>query len=104
MWDYNEPNHADEKPATDEWRPHRRRKNTRKWCRGKEGTPHNLVIKLGKVGTRRSSTGAATCFWWRWGTPHWSCGHEESCANCGKILRYGLPSVECPHYVVKGEE
>lgn len=50
------------KPKLDEARflapeapPHSSRKNTRKWCRGKEGVEHKLEIRVSKWGNRISA-------------------------------------------------
>src|SRR6266568_2852968 len=64
--------------------PHdrRSRKDTRRWCKGKPGREHQprqVTISAG-MGL---SCGA------------WFCWHAETCACCGKILRYLKPA-ECP--------
>lgn len=115
--------HWDSEPTTSELRAprpedcqpvrHRRRKNTKQWCRGKVGVEHKRAIRL-----RRSVnswlaphqvTGrdaywphnGDTCgwSWWLWRLyDDWSyrCGHESYCTNCGKI--FDLPRVDCPDY------
>lgn len=106
--------------------PHRARKNTRKWCRGKEGTEHvqelryrhevldrrdyPVVIPGGRRGQISPSTRPLCgwfCFWrverrvdGRWSVPdrwHWSCSHEIGCSVCGKRLAY-VYGPDCPEY------
>jgi hypothetical protein len=75
-------------------------------CRGREGTPHEPHIQLGVVGRLRIEARHKACHWrdqdryTRGGyyARTWTCGHEEVCFTCGEILRYSLPSSECPHY------
>jgi predicted Fe-S protein YdhL (DUF1289 family) len=41
------------------------------------------------------------CRWdvsWFGDEPRWSCRHEEVCAGCGKVLRVGIGSEECPDW------
>ena len=50
--------------------PHRSKKNTKRWCKGKVGREH----VPGEWGTRRGMH-----YWW-----------EKPCQNCGKILDYHI--------------
>ena len=78
------------------------RKNTRAWCKGKEGRPHVPVI-VPRPLTRRDA-----CEWtpgWDrdrrvWESAAWSCCHVEQCGECKKILRerWELDLAECPAY------
>jgi hypothetical protein len=114
----------DTKPKLDEARvlapesaPHRSRKNTRKWCRGKPGVVHQPEIRLSKWGqymlarygreNLRGICGWETQHRWdvvagerRW-VPrnewHYDCRHEYVCSACGKILRDAHGS-ECPEF------
>lgn len=77
------------------------RKNTRDWCRGKEGVPHQPVIVFAPPVFRRPVT--ITCEWasrWSGEAVIWDCHHEEHCASCGRILRTQarLAGSECPGY------
>ena len=72
------------------------KKDTRRWCHGREGREHALVI------TFRGLYGRV-CEWqvrWVGDGIGWHCEHEETCASCGKILRagYELARAECPAY------
>jgi len=72
------------------------RKNTRSWCRGKEGREHAPEIVFRPVYRHR-------CQWrpnWALDGAHWDCQHAEQCGACGKILREGpqLLAAECPYY------
>ena len=83
------------------------RKDTRRWCKGKPGREHvPRIVRL------RTGYVSRSCEWvprydWRAiraGDDNfpvrWACGHFESCANCGKILRDlgGIPVAECESY------
>ncbi len=85
------------------------RKDTREWCRGKVGVPHQPAIVKGN--------GKLPCRWagrydyklirrqdaWSVG---WSCWHHEECSACGKILRATrhLNASECPAYPGRPEQ
>lgn len=83
---------------------HRSRKDTRTWCKGKVGTPHELVIEVDlRQGGWRG--GGGSCFWsssyWTadGGRGHqwsWHCRHVERCTACQKIMRLFLAKEECP--------
>lgn len=68
-----------------------KKKNTKKWCKGKIGRKHEPVVELnrkymyGKVKECTSS---------KW----WGCYHHEVCKNCGKELKWRVP---CPDFVDK---
>jgi len=73
------------------------RKDTRRWCHGKEGREHvPQIVCHGLYGR--------VCQWAeRWisdGGIHWHCEHRETCAGCGKVIREGwqLAAAECPAY------
>lgn len=73
----------------------RRRKNTRDWCKGKEGRLHRPEITLKYPPCRWNVTYGADGY-----TLRWSCGHAEVCGRCGKILTmpWQLPKDRCPTY------
>lgn len=76
------------------------RKDTRAWCKGKPGRPHQRIIA--------EEGGQWACRWivnWdpaarRHDGAVWTCHHREECKACGKILRNGwdLTSDECEHH------
>lgn len=92
---------------------HGRKKNTRRWCRGKVGREHEPEIRYTKwhdssvaagfergcvwvpfYRYRRSEDGGRTreiSRWW------WSCQHELGCSVCGKILVARLGR-KCPEF------
>jgi hypothetical protein len=100
---YDEP-HRDELRATssDEPRPHRARKNTRRWCRGKVGVEHVLEIRLGKHAEYRCTItpDSTVCYRTDITPKRWRCSHERYCVNCGKILNYSI-GVDCPDFTEK---
>lgn len=83
------------------------RKDTKKWCRGKEGREHALAIVLDE----RLSWTKTGCGWvsyrvgWRKGgrvETRWrySCHHLEACTVCGRHFRSGWDlGEECPLFV-----
>jgi hypothetical protein len=77
------------------------RKNTRRWCKGKPGREHVLIVRKNprwgftECGIRSSYT---------WLTQKWYCTHEEVCQSCGKRLRWSLPVAECPDWIRQKKE
>jgi hypothetical protein len=85
------------------------RKDTRRWCRGKEGREHRLVLVL-----RHDGFCDRRCEWVSWydyrllfrgeddegARVGWACSHQEVCESCGKIIRdlFQIPAAECPAY------
>lgn len=63
-----------------------RRKDTRRWCRGKEGVEHRVEVRLFRDVSCRA-----------WDTPSagWVCFHERVCVECGRRLGLLRPE-ECP--------
>ena len=89
------------------------KKDTRSWCRGKEGREHEPQIVLSHDGFRQRAC--------EWAGRHdyrllrrgeddyaigWCCGHQELCGRCGKILRDPgqIPRAECPVYPGSDEQ
>jgi hypothetical protein len=73
-----------------------KRKNTRRWCKGKVGVEHTLVVRM----RRDRSKG---CHWFAWSVRGkaiqrgaWICVEQEVCISCGKILRHTLGK-NCTH-------
>lgn len=83
------------------------RKDTRQWCKGKPGREHVPQIIRIHDGYRWRPCEWTPRYDWRairagdnaW-VLKWTCGHIESCANCGKILRDlgNIPVAECESY------
>lgn len=87
---------------------HKKKKNTKKWCKGKVGREHVLHIT-------RSNYGSLTvCGYVGWGIRHkngettplkkYICWHQRSCQNCGKVIESFLSEEECPEYKEKHAE
>jgi len=72
------------------------KKNTKRWCRGKEGREHIPMItgpRWGQCGLRDD--------WRSPGSPPrliWRCTCREICSTCGKELRYSINREECLVY------
>lgn len=67
----------------------KRKKNTRDWCKGREGRPHEPVMKLRYTALGKpDQCGWGAHFSWRIKgyEVYWYCGHEQVCARCGKTL------------------
>ena len=89
--------------AEEEREPARRapaRKDTRNWCKGKEGVPHVPGLVLRRIFPRDHD-----CEWRpKWTSSAcpvvWACKHREACMRCGKVLRepWEIPARECPAY------
>ena len=91
----------DKKPLeTDEWRPvARKRKNTKRWCKGKEGVEHEPVVELNKSLTHLNTIimereGVTFCQSHSDKQGWMDCLHHVICSNCGKELKM-CPDV-CP--------
>lgn len=97
-WDQNKTERAADRAQTREAtrlggeppeRQPRGRKDTRHWCRGKEGVEHIVQIR-----PRDPKWGDPNrvCHLWQ---PHpkysrWICYEQEICTTCGKILKHSL--------------
>jgi len=87
-----------DRPADDSWRPGaRKRKNTKRWCKGHVGREHVSELTVSTRWTRvytcgRPAEGRAS---YSGSDPDWTCYHEEVCQNCGKVLRWSIPKVDC---------
>lgn len=90
---------------------HHGRKNTREWCKGKEGRPHKPAERLTRTSQSSWSAGDRkeyqACAWilgwdYKEGTysVRWSCGHRTVCDACGKHLLdpYDHGTRDCPYY------
>lgn len=67
----------------------KKKKNTKKWCKGKVGVEHEPVIELNTKHMYGSNYGKK-CRPDVW----WGCYHHEVCKNCGKELKLFFSS--CP--------
>lgn len=83
--------------ASDEESPRfNRRKNTRKWCKGKRGVKHTPIL----------SKESYKCYWYAyyaWDSKEenatYQCNHKKSCSVCGIVLEWSIvDKTECPHY------
>ena len=91
--------------AADDPEPPKRaaaRKNTRDWCKGKQGAAHVPHLVLHPVFWKR---GELYCKWHAsWSlrgqeyVACWTCDHREECERCGKVLRSRIAATECPAY------
>lgn len=85
-----------DEPLQQEVGRHRARKNTRDWCKGKVGRPHELGEPRRKYGLA-----CRVSLWFRQpggqavGAPSWYCAHYETCQRCGKML-YPVDPLNCP--------
>lgn len=71
----------------------KRRKNTRRWCKGVEGREHKPALRLTNMAQIWLSRGRTVCAQ----SSHRSwCDHERYCTECGKIIDYFLPREQCP--------
>ena len=73
-----------------------KKKNTKKWCRGKVGAFHEFQI----VKSRHMDY---ECQWksllWKENHVRYRCYHEKSCIKCGKVVEWFLNDPkECPDY------
>jgi hypothetical protein len=113
----------DTKPKLDEARviapeeptKRRARKDRRRWCRGKTGVEHVLVIQKSKSDRYVNSDCGWLCEhhwsaflrgkrWTATGEAFFSCRHQRACANCGKILQHYGVGRDCPDWAPKPEQ
>jgi hypothetical protein len=92
-WD-NEPRR--DQPLQQEIGRHRSRKNTRDWCKGKVGRPHELGEPQ-----RKYNMACRVTWWFRHPrgeavvAPQWYCSHYDTCQRCGKLL-HRIDPERCP--------
>lgn len=72
--------------------PHRSRKDTRRWCRGKVGVKHVTEVRQA-----HGHYGARPCYRTEWWIEQWWCNHQLVCVKCNKIMRHDL-GTDCPDY------
>lgn len=81
-----------------------RRKNRRRWCRGKVGVDHVLstptVSNWGVYYQERDAHRRPPCFRPEWYPRGWICHHEVRCVACGKIMNR-LRDNECPDFTAE---
>lgn len=70
---------------------HLHKKDTKRWCKGREGREHTLEIvydpQLAFGGRPRKCLNTRSFI---------PCEHIERCTTCGKVVRRWLPVEECP--------
>lgn len=110
---YDEPSTSELRaPRAEDEQPvrHRRRRNTKQWCRGKVGVEHQMAIRLRRSRLVSRYSGPREGYWpqngdscgWSWwlwrlyDDWHYRCNHERYCTACGKI--FDLETVACPDY------
>jgi hypothetical protein len=79
-------------PGHREHRP-RAKKDTRAWCKGKVGRPHQPVVQTyphDSIPCREAPS------WYARRYGNWWCRHQLVCEVCGKVLEFVLTSRECP--------
>lgn len=95
---YNAPANGDKDPLHPSMRerPASKKKNTRRWCRGKPGVEHTPMIELDSGGQQRVRDGKDACYQWPYSSwDRWVCRHHEICTTCGKILKRSF-GIKCP--------
>lgn len=83
--------------AAPEASPHRARKDTKRWCRGKVGVEHTPNVVLAAAGWQRFGGWEKRCGWSSWKPAGWMCRHQEVCSECGRIMREAFGK-DCPNY------
>lgn len=78
-------------PASDEWPAKGRKKDTKRWCKGKPGREHAPVVQLNRHTMTYQARHACGSDDQKWdngdGTYGWlDCNHVEVCSACGKNL------------------
>ncbi len=77
---------------------HRSKKNTRNYCKGKEGHPHTPEVVNKVLYGRERKCGPNA---WGLNPYNWTCWHWERCTGCEKYLRKIL-SFACPDRIPSG--
>ena len=115
-----EPTLQEQRAGAPEQRPHRSRKDRKRWCGGHVGREHVPTIRLSKWGRYWADTNSphAGCKWiekhhWEFtltsrewvgtGEYRWRCRHEVGCERCGKVLggQMGVGR-RCPDFHERG--
>lgn len=76
----------------------RKRKDTKRWCKGIVGREHQPEIVLAHwVGGKgcEPKRGFYTSSWF-YGDGPWVCRHQEVCGVCRKVLQFLLDPARCP--------
>lgn len=82
----------------DSGKPPRSKKNTKRWCRGKQGREHITEIQRYEKYGMKTQCGPS-----RWGVEGWACQHVVVCVECGKILKMWGVGYACPDREAKNE-
>lgn len=78
--------------------PHRAKKDTKRWCRGKPGIEHDCELKV----PDNMTSWRHLCRYFTWyktdGTKveRWICGHAWVCKNCNKTMSIWPKEDVCP--------
>lgn len=107
-WD-DEPRLDERRASAPDTPKYGKKKNTRRWCKGKVGVEHQAEIVLDErtVTWRTNNGDRPPCYRPDWATKtrmgqrskfwSWMCSHIEVCTVCGKILEHVLDD-RCPNY------
>jgi len=81
------------------------KKDTRKWCRGKEGVEHVVALETNSW-TNPNTHETVRCRWTPWGKrPHYTCWCRKRCTTCGKVMEdYLRDKTQCPYWVEQPSE
>jgi hypothetical protein len=110
----NEPRLDERRSSAPDVAKHGKKKNTRRWCRGKVGVEHQLEVRLDERTTawrQHMHPDRPLCYrpdWLAQGgrsgrrpeSWSWMCSHIRVCTVCGKIFDQFL-GTECPDYTPK---
>lgn len=80
---------------------YRSRKDTKTWCRGKRGVPHQRELRISRWAVAMRGDRGSACYPPPWDPSRWLCYHEIWCPVCGKTLKI-LISTECPDHNQRG--
>ena len=96
VWErhHKDPDHRGHRPVQP-----RAKKDTRSWCKGKVGVPHQPVVNRQSFGQGRPCRQPPAWFsmqFRRGNHRQWWCYHQVVCRICGKILVHQLDWRFCP--------
>ena len=75
---------------------HRARKDRRRWCKGKPGREHVLVVR--EPASPSWVCGPSRLFIRSEREAGWACYHQLVCERCSKVLMWRLPAGDCPDW------
>lgn len=85
-----------ENPVPEESRPHRARKDRKRWCKGRVGREHTPELVVHHAYTSTMMQCHKTN--WTW-SDRWLCRHAYRCTTCGKYTKTWLSREECPTWI-----